>query len=285
MLKPDTLAKIANCTAFVHGDGFAGRLSIAQVWGEGLFVGHETPVFAPGAQVTVRLPPEVQTPPLKLTCEVLQVVPGPPAQAGYALKIIEAKGEVRPSIEAMKAKRRVRSDPESSAPPVSPRLRSSATAARSRPKSAAPRIRQKSAAPRIRPKRAVIAPNVLVVEDDRASAKLVSVWLESDGYRPVAVGTGAEAEAAVVEHSASLTVMIIDSLLPDIVGKELIVKLKAHAPDAFVFSMSGVFNSESAQRDVRRAGADEFLHKPLAEDSFRSMVRWAFDQKKQRRAG
>lgn len=256
MLKPETLAKMQQSSVFLHGEGFAGRLEISQVWGEGMFVAHGAPRFEPGAVISLRLPPEVQSPPLCLTCEVLQVVAEPPAAAGYALKILEAKGERRPSIEAMKA-----------------RTRRSTDAA-----VAGPRVVELKAPPKR--KRRGAGPDVLVVEDDRVSAKLIAEWLRASGHRPVVAGTGAAAIEAVDANADSLVVAIVDSLLPDMVGKELIPKLKAKLPALTVLAVSGVFTADSAQRAVRRAGADEFLQKPLARDAFTSTISAAFDAKR-----
>lgn len=71
--------------------------------------------------------------------------------------------------------------------------------------------------------------DVLVVEDDRSIADMYRVQLEYDGYRVTVVPTG---EAALETLSARRPdIVLLDLLLPDRSGLEVMVELKEKLPD------------------------------------------------------
>ena len=71
-------------------------------------------------------------------------------------------------------------------------------------------------------------PTVLIVEDDRRIASLVSKNLEAAGFRPVCVHRGDEAEEAVARHAPVL--VVLDVMLPGIDGLEVLRRLRQGSP-------------------------------------------------------
>src|SRR5215831_2159728 len=79
-----------------------------------------------------------------------------------------------------------------------------------------------------------MAGSVLLVEDEENLASLVAAYLEQEGYRVVAVGTGADALQAVEQQPVRL--VVLDLNLPDMDGldvckpfspRELVARMKA----------------------------------------------------------
>jgi DNA-binding response OmpR family regulator len=105
----------------------------------------------------------------------------------------------------------------------------------------------------------VIRP-VLVVEDDRKIARVVALYLEQAGYRVVQAGSGRDALAAATKELPHL--VVLDLMLPDVGGEQLIQDLKALAdiPVIMVTSRS----SEEDRIAGLALGADDYVVKPFS---------------------
>jgi two-component system, OmpR family, response regulator MtrA len=100
---------------------------------------------------------------------------------------------------------------------------------------------------------------ILLVEDDAATAFMITDVLESSGYDVGVAGTGAAARAHVEQHKSDL--IILDLVLPDEDGLVLCSVLK---------NMSGVpiliCSGTQRRRDAflsLKLGADDFIAKPF----------------------
>ena len=111
---------------------------------------------------------------------------------------------------------------------------------------------------------------ILVVDDDVELRELLSRALERDGHVVSAVGTVADARAALDDHEAE--VVVLDLSLPDGDGAELCRALRAEATSVPVLMLTA--HSEIPTR-VRAldAGADDFLGKPFSVAELRARVR------------
>ncbi len=105
---------------------------------------------------------------------------------------------------------------------------------------------------------------VLVVEDSPAQAEWLSRVLSREGYAVTACGEGREAIRRV--RTDPPDVVLLDMILPDMDGLEVLRILKAHAADRFV---PVIVLSVKADLDSRVTGlcigADDFLAKPFAD--------------------
>lgn len=112
---------------------------------------------------------------------------------------------------------------------------------------------------------------VAVVEDDSTSGEAIVKWIAELGHQPV-LFTSAEAFLADrAVHAASL--LVVDWGLPNMSGLELLRdyrdRLRANAPVVFCTSRG----DEADVVEALRAGADDFIVKPLRKQELQARVR------------
>jgi two-component system, response regulator, stage 0 sporulation protein A len=107
---------------------------------------------------------------------------------------------------------------------------------------------------------------ILLVEDEPALRDLIALVLsQQPGYQVATAANGLEALAAFQEQPPS--VLILDILLPQMNGLQLLVKLKEKEllGEAVIIIISGLGYGEIVQQAVA-AGARYFLVKPVDMD-------------------
>jgi two-component system, OmpR family, response regulator len=100
---------------------------------------------------------------------------------------------------------------------------------------------------------------VLVVEDDPSSSNALRLLLSACGYQVVTADTVASAHKAIDDSFDSV---ILDLMLPDGDGAEVLSKVRADGLKARVYVTTGVSNPEWLER-VRTLGAECVLKKPI----------------------
>ncbi len=108
---------------------------------------------------------------------------------------------------------------------------------------------------------AIAAKTVLVIDDDADIAQLVRLQLESNGYRVLTASRGQKAWDITREHKVDL--IILDRLLPDVDGLELLDRFKADTSisETPVIMLTIVEDDG----DAMRRGASAYLVKPVNE--------------------
>ncbi|MEM9290738.1 MAG: response regulator transcription factor [Acidobacteriota bacterium] len=109
-----------------------------------------------------------------------------------------------------------------------------------------------------------LQPTVLIVEDDRRIASLVSKNLQAAGFRCVEIHDGSEALDAVQRLEPAL--VILDILLPGADGLEILRRLRspAEGPTAVPVLMLTARASETDKVLGLELGADDYLTKPFS---------------------
>ena len=102
---------------------------------------------------------------------------------------------------------------------------------------------------------------VLLVEDDPTLWRLYMAYLERAGIDAVHAGSVAEARAALAEQVPS--VVLLDLILPDGHGYEVLQQLRSSGCDAPVIVITSA-GSISMAVETMRAGAYDFLVKPFS---------------------
>jgi two-component system OmpR family response regulator len=110
---------------------------------------------------------------------------------------------------------------------------------------------------------------VLVVEDDRKIARVVALYLEEAGYRVVQADTGRKALDAASRELPLL--VVLDLMLPDVGGEQVIQELKALGDVPVIILTS---RSSEEDRVVGFAlGADDYVVKPFSPRELVSRVK------------
>ncbi len=107
--------------------------------------------------------------------------------------------------------------------------------------------------------------NVLVIDDEKSHASLVSRVFKKNGY-DVAVAHSAEDGLAQLEDG-DFGLIITDIFMEGIGGIAGIEKIRASSPDVMIIAMSAGYSDMSAQEALATAkevGADAVLPKPFA---------------------
>jgi two-component system NtrC family response regulator len=121
-----------------------------------------------------------------------------------------------------------------------------------------------------------MASNILIVDDDESLRKLVELHLRSEGYDVTAAGNAAEA----IDHCAEAklpTAVILDLMLPDRPGKEVLAELHERHPRLPIIILTALRDVADAV-DCMRLGAIDYLQKPFDKARLVTSVRNAATQ-------
>ncbi|HEY2624205.1 MAG TPA: sigma-54 dependent transcriptional regulator [Dyella sp.] len=126
------------------------------------------------------------------------------------------------------------------------------------------------------------AQTVLVVDDERDIRELLTITLGRMDLQVDAVGTVGEARRALGERSYDLC--FTDMRLPDGTGHEVIELISAEHPDTPVAMITAYGNVDAAVSALK-AGAFDFVSKPVDIQMLRRLVRTALALAEQKRSG
>jgi excisionase family DNA binding protein len=104
---------------------------------------------------------------------------------------------------------------------------------------------------------------ILIVDDDQAVVDLISDVLGNDArFETKVVTNGFEAGMQAKEYHPDL--IILDVMLPDINGQAVceLIRQNPEMADIKIICISGMVEEDKID-ELRAAGADDFLHKPL----------------------
>lgn len=100
---------------------------------------------------------------------------------------------------------------------------------------------------------------LLLIDDDQELCELLVSWLAQEGFVAHACHDGQSARAALTEHQPSA--VVLDVMLPDGSGLELLKQLRSEYPELPVLMLSG--RGEPLDRILGlELGADDYLAKP-----------------------
>lgn len=116
-----------------------------------------------------------------------------------------------------------------------------------------------------------MAPFVLIVEDQPSHAKLFSEILRGNELVSLVAIRGREGVA--VAHGSKPSLVIVDILLPDLDGREVIALLRGseHNQTTPILAISAV-SDRAMEAACLAAGADVFLAKPIGVAHFSKVV-------------
>ena len=118
---------------------------------------------------------------------------------------------------------------------------------------------------------------VLIVDDEKDFRFTLSSFLKIEGYQTLTASTGAEALAILEKELPS--VILLDQLLPDLLGIEVLEKIKKLEIPSAVIMMTGNGEIKTAV-DAIKLGAVEYLSKPFSNDEIRLVIQKALKTQK-----
>ena len=121
-------------------------------------------------------------------------------------------------------------------------------------------------APAVREEKGV----VLLVEDDKTIATLLSVLLEREGWKVLATAEGRNAIELFSGSAGCIRLAIIDGRLPDMSGESVCTRLRELQPELPVLLCSGMNASDSVERV---GGLTRFIAKPFSPSQILSDIR------------
>ncbi len=102
-------------------------------------------------------------------------------------------------------------------------------------------------------------PRILVVDDEKTITDLVGIYLRNEGYQVTLAYTGADAARAILSQEFDLAVL--DIMLPDIDGFELLRTIRAD--HTYPVIMLTARDSQADKIEGLTLGADDYVVKPF----------------------
>src|SRR5262245_58983324 len=115
---------------------------------------------------------------------------------------------------------------------------------------------------------------ILIVDDEEDTSALPREVLNRRGYRAVAVSSGKQCLEYLRRGVADG--VITDIQMPGMSGIELCGELSARRPDLLVIVLTGAVGLENAIASIR-AGAYDFITKPIKTDLLEIAIKRAFE--------
>lgn len=103
---------------------------------------------------------------------------------------------------------------------------------------------------------------ILVVDDDARNVRVLKAMLNAEGHATVSAGTGEEALHMAEKETPGL--ILLDVMMPDMNGFEVVEKLKALPATCNIpIIMVTALDDRESRLYALQAGADEFISKPV----------------------
>jgi signal transduction histidine kinase len=119
---------------------------------------------------------------------------------------------------------------------------------------------------------------ILLVEDEARVRKLIVDVLTSRGYRVLEATRGEEALRLSKLHDGAIHLMVVDVVMPEISGPELVRQIAPIRPGTNVLYISGYTDEAIVHHGIPESGA-AFLQKPFLPDALARKVREVLDSR------
>ena len=119
-------------------------------------------------------------------------------------------------------------------------------------------------------------PKILVVDDDQEMRRLLEDVLTKEGFHVTQAANGSEALLKVRE--VSFQVIVLDKIMADLSGLEILPEIKQLQPEAQVILITAFGDRETGVEAIGK-GATAYLAKPFGISVLVQMVKKAIEQK------
>ena len=121
---------------------------------------------------------------------------------------------------------------------------------------------------------------ILVVDDEESMRHMLSLILKREGYEVLAAGSGKEALGLAEAHLFDF--VLLDVVMPEMDGLDLLKTLKGRKVEATVIMMSAYGNLDTAV-EAMKGGAYDYISKPFKPDEILLALRKAEERENLRR--
>ncbi|MBI2884030.1 MAG: response regulator [Candidatus Methylomirabilis oxyfera] len=122
----------------------------------------------------------------------------------------------------------------------------------------------------------VYTPKVLVVDDDQEMRRLLEDVLSREGFRISQAASGSEALIEI--RGTPYDVIVLDKIMTDMSGLEILPEIKHLQPEAQVILITAFGDRETGVEAIGK-GATAYLAKPFGISVLVQMVKKAIEQK------
>jgi len=119
--------------------------------------------------------------------------------------------------------------------------------------------------------------SILVVDDEEVMRDVMSTLLAEAGYRVTLASDGAEGLA--LARKGSFDAAIVDVMLPEVSGLEVLEEIKKSDPDLVVLMITAYASVETAIQAIKK-GAFDYVTKPFKHEEVLHILRNALNQRR-----
>jgi len=122
---------------------------------------------------------------------------------------------------------------------------------------------------------------ILICDDERDITLLTKKFLELENYDILSANNGKEALQIMEEHYSDIDLVLLDIMMPQISGFDVLKKIKAIEKYNDVLIV--IFSVKNFQMDIQKAkdlGADGYLPKTISGKKLLDYIRKMLDTKK-----
>lgn len=114
-----------------------------------------------------------------------------------------------------------------------------------------------------------ISANILIIEDDKEVRDLLFEFLSKLGYKIKKAGTGKEGLKKI--QSNKIDVVILDILLPDMNGIDLLPQIKSLNDESSIIMLTGISDLRTVRKAIQN-GAYDYIVKPIEFDDLQISI-------------
>jgi DNA-binding NarL/FixJ family response regulator len=119
-------------------------------------------------------------------------------------------------------------------------------------------------------------PGVLIADDDADFRAIASDYLNYHGFRVLVAGNGGQAVTLAEAHA--IDIAILDVVMPELSGVDLIPRLKEFWPDVVIILLTAYATVSQAVETIQ-LGAFDYLEKPIPLPRLHELVKRAWQIK------
>ncbi len=119
--------------------------------------------------------------------------------------------------------------------------------------------------------------NILIVDDEEVLQDVLTALIRQEGHHPICCASGQEALSVLAQEEIDL--VLLDLMLPDMNGKEVMRRIRQSDPDQVVVVITAYSSIEGAI-DAMREGAFHYLPKPFKNDEVRLTIRKGLERRR-----